>query len=111
MGSVADFMLLLTEEPALGKGGIIEKRQPIYYSGVLAGAIGQAYFVHYREGAAFDWGAIVIALIVSLTTFAFVYERAGLNRAKMSFAKWCVAFQYGFFWPIVFGVIEKYLGA
>ena len=109
--SPRDYFSLWTDSPVLGGSGVGRIRQPLFFSGVLLGALGQAVFDYYREGKTLGVGELVIAIIASLVTFPWVYYRAGLNRvAQMSFAKWCVSFQYGFFWPVILKVIEKALG-
>jgi hypothetical protein len=110
MEKLAAYFSLWTDSPAYGSStGVVKIRQPFFFLGVLIGAMAHPVFDYYRDGSGMEAGQLIVAVIASLVTFPWVYYQAGLDRATMSFAKWCVAFQYGFFWPVIFKVIEKAL--
>jgi hypothetical protein len=93
-----------------GPDGKTTSNQPIFFIGVLLGALAKVAYDHFNGKAPFAWGSLAIAAIGSLVTFPMIYKRAGLSKmGRLTFAKWCVAFQYGFFWQFVFQEIEKKL--
>lgn len=107
MKSVAEYLSLYEPSPVLGAEGIERVKQPLYFLGVVAGASSLVVYDQIRQGAPLQWGSFITALIMSVLTFPYIYENAGLESAKMSFAKWCLAFQYGFFWPVLFERIRE----
>ncbi|HMG73533.1 MAG TPA: hypothetical protein VK582_08530 [Pyrinomonadaceae bacterium] len=86
------------------QGGVT--RDVILFTGVVAGTVGQWAFASVQVGK-FGWHGLVLGLIASIVTFPVIYYNAGLNQNKLSFVKWCVAFQNGFFWPAILGQIAK----
>lgn len=112
MSAALDYFALSEPRAVLSaKGGGLERvKQPIYFIGVLLGAIALTVFNRVSEGAAWDWKSLVIALIVSILTFPYAYEHAGLSLSKMTLAKWCIAFQYGFFWPALLEKVKAAVG-
>lgn len=105
MNNVANYFSLWTDTPVLGHG-IERVRQPLYFLGVLGGACALVIFNALQGKSQLVWTPFVIALIVSIITFPYVYEHAGLGRARLSLAKWCLAFQYGFFWPALMDKVQ-----
>jgi hypothetical protein len=75
-------------------------RQIVLFTGVLAGALGQWLFEGVRNRN-FPLGGLLLGLIASLVTFPVIYYNAGLDKTKVTFVKWCLAFQSGFFWPSI----------
>lgn len=73
-------------------------RQIVLFTGVLAGAAGQWLFAAVSSRT-YSFEGLVLGLIASVVTFPAIYYNAGLDRTKVTFVKWCVAFQNGFFWP------------
>jgi len=94
------------ERPALGAAGV--KREIILFTGVVAGTIGQWLFAALGNGK-FVWQALVLGFIASIVTFPVIFYNAGLNKTKMTFVKWCVAFQNGFFWPTLLEQVSQTL--
>jgi hypothetical protein len=113
-----EYFALLTDEPAFSarktvaqEEGTLKKAQPIFFIGVLAGALAKVIYDHFMSGVAFHWGHLVAAAIGSIVSFPAIYNAAGLKRrGDMSLAKWCVAFQHGFFWQVVMQEIGKKTG-
>jgi uncharacterized membrane protein YiaA len=79
----------------------------ILFTGVLAGTVGQWVFAAVQSGNGFRLAALVLGLIASVVTFPTIYYNAGLDKVKVSFVKWCVAFQNGFFWPAIIEQVGK----
>jgi hypothetical protein len=92
----------------MGASGV--DRQVILFSGVVAGTLGQWGFSGLQDGN-FSFLGLIPGLIASIVTFPFIYENAGLNKVKVNFVKWCVAFQNGFFWPVLLEQVGKGFGA
>ena len=107
MTTFLNYFSLSEPRLVLAKGGGIQTvKQPLYFLAVLLGAFSLVIFNHIRDGAGYHWGSFVTSLIVSVLAFPYVYNHAGLKAARMSFAKWCLAFQYGFFWPAIFEKVQ-----
>ena len=88
----------------MGGNGI--DRQLVLYTGVLAGTMGQWLFVSIQNEH-FVPANLVLGLIASVVTFPSIWSNAGLNKEKVNFVKWCVAFQNGFFWPVLLELVGK----
>ena len=56
------------------------------------------------------WAPFAVAAIASLVAFPYIYEKAGLDRGQLTFAKWAVAFQNGFFWSVAIDALSKLHG-
>jgi hypothetical protein len=84
------------ERPVMGGAGV--ERQLVLFTGVVAGAVGQWLFTAFRTGN-FAPAGLILGLIASIVTFPAIYYNSGLDKTKVTFVKWCVAFQNGFFWP------------
>lgn len=89
-----------------GKGGAGVKSQFILFTGVAAGSIGQWAFSGLRNGH-FVTADLLVGLIASIVIFPTIFQKAGLNKVKVNFVKWCVAFQNGFFWPALLQQIHR----
>lgn len=89
------------ERPVFGAATGV-RRELYLFSGVLAGSVGQWLFAFAQTGKP-EWATLVLGVIASFVTFPVIFHNAGLDEAqtkfKMTFVKWCVAFQNGFFWP------------
>lgn len=97
-----DYFLLATHRLVAGGEGTEPQRQPIYFIGVLLGAIAKVYYDHFKSGVDFQWGQLGVAAIVSVVTFPTIYHTSGLDRAgSVTLTRWCIAFQYGFFWQSI----------
>lgn len=98
-------LMLGSEKPAKAD------RQIVLFTGVLAGAAGQWLFAAVSSGAlragTYSFDGLVLGLIASVVTFPAIYHNAGLDRTKVTFVKWCVAFQNGFFWPTLLDQVAR----
>jgi hypothetical protein len=94
----------LLARPVLGTGGV--ESQLILFTGVIAGSVGQWIFTWIQDGE-LEVKRLIAGLIASVVVFPLIFRKAGLIKEKMNFTKWCVAFQNGFFWPVVFGQVAK----
>jgi hypothetical protein len=79
----------------------------VLFLGVLLGAASKIVYDVVESGGLFEWKAFVVAAIASVVIFPYVYSNAGLNRGKATFAKWCLAFQNGFFWSVTMAALSK----
>ena len=74
---------------------------------MLAGSLSKVvYDAFSTEGTAITLAALLVAAIASIVTFPQIYNQAGLNRGPLTFMKWTVAFQNGFFWSVIMGEIS-----
>lgn len=106
-----NYFLLPTEVPAFGGAGTTSKNQPFYFLGVLLGALAKVLYDHFASAKPFQWGQLLVAAIASIVTFPTIYKSAGLSRkGQITFAKWCIAFQYGFFWQSVIEMAGAKIG-
>ncbi len=87
-----------------GKSGT--KREIILFTGVVAGTLGQWLFTAVGKGQ-IAWQGAILGLIASIVTFPVIFYNAGLDKEKLTFVKWCVAFQNGFFWPTLLEQVGK----
>lgn len=88
----------------MGGGGV--DRQLILYTGVLAGTIGQWLFTSIQNEH-FTLANLILGLIASVVTFPAIWSNSGLDKTKVNFVKWCVAFQNGYFWPVLIEQVGK----
>ena len=104
------------EPPLGGKSGYGEgKSQFVLFFGVLAGAFSKIAYDYFStplaQVASHDSsqyaGSIVIACIVSIVIFPQLYYTGGLDRRRLSFSHWSLAFQNGFFWNVAFAEISS----
>ena len=97
-----NYFSLLSTVPAAGGAGTLQRRQIILYLGVLAGALSSVVYDFLSSGSSFNnYAPFFLALIASVVTFPAIYKTAGLNRGRITWAKWATAFQNGFFWSII----------
>jgi hypothetical protein len=92
----------LLERPVLGDSKGV-KHEVILFTGVVVGTAGQWLFAALTSGK-FVWQGLILGFIASIVTFPAIYYNAGLNKTDpkkpgLTFVRWCVAFQNGFFWP------------
>jgi hypothetical protein len=92
------------ERPRFGAAGVI--REIFLFTGVLAGVVGQAIITELPTGN-LVWTSFIPGLIAAFVTYPAIYYNAGLNKSNMSFVKWCVAFQNGYFWPALLDQLGK----
>jgi hypothetical protein len=93
------------ESPVMG-GPTGVKRQLFLYTGVVAGTAAKWLF-DLVSGASSGFGPLLLGLIASIAIFLAIYEKAGLNKSRADFVKWCVAFQNGFFWAALLETLGK----
>ena len=86
----------------MGGQGTGSKSQVQLFAGVLLGAVSKAVYDFFANGIAWHWTSVIIAVIASVVIFPQLYYTAGLDKRKLSFAHWTLAFQNGFFWSVVF---------
>lgn len=82
------------------------KRELILFSGVLLGTVGHWIF-NMLQNNQFAWPGLILGLIAGVVVFPTIYYQAELKRSKVTFVKWCVAFQNGFFWPALFELVGQ----
>jgi|GEM_PF-5488744 len=93
------------ERAVMGPGGV--KSEVILFTGVVVGTVGQWLFTALGPDGKFRWQGLVLGFIASIVTFPVIFYQAGLNKTKLSFVKWCVAVQNGFFWPTLLEQVGK----
>ena len=73
------------------------------------GALAKVFYdwLAIQQPSALGWAPFAAAAIASLVAFPYIYEKAGLNRGSLTFAKWTVGFQNGFFWSVTIDAISK----
>ncbi|MBA1144186.1 hypothetical protein [Mesorhizobium neociceri] len=100
---IENYFSLWGAYPVMGAQGVENRRQVVLYFGVVLGAVAKAAYDFLSQAAgSFTWSDAFIALIVSMVVFPQLYYTAGLNKARMSFAHFTLAFQNGFFWGVAF---------
>jgi hypothetical protein len=110
VNNLIDYFSLYRQVPVLGKSGTENRRQIQLYLGVLAGAACKVIYDVVSANSPPRWQAFIIALIISLVVFPQLYYSGGLNKRKLSFAHWALAFQNGFFFNVAFGELAKTMG-
>lgn len=90
-----------------GRSGTGTRSQVYLFAGVVLGAAAKAIYDALVGDVGFQWPSIVIAIIVSFVIFPQLYYTGGLDRKRLSFAHWTLAFQNGFFWSVAFDQIAK----
>ena len=106
--NLMNYFSLETEVPAFGGSGKTTANQSVFFVGVLLGALSKVAYDYFDGKLPLTWGSFVLAAIGSIVTFPVIYKKAGLSRVgRLTFAKWCVAFQYGFFWQFIFHALQK----
>lgn len=102
-----DYFSLWTVVPAMGGSGTVKFRQVKLYVGVLFGALSKVVYDYLVGDGSIDYGAFLIAAIASIVVFPHIYYQSGLNKGHLTFAKWCLAFQSGFFWGVTMGALSS----
>ena len=103
--AVLDYFSLWSEVPALGGPGRARTRQAVLFVGVLVGALSKVVYDAAQSSGPMEWLAFAVAAVASVVVFPYVYYHAGLNRGQLTLAKWCLAFQNGFFWSVTMGAL------
>lgn len=98
--AILDYFSLWTYYATAGGRGETKLRQLKLFSGVLAGALSKTIFDYFSDIGEIGVGSLVVATIASFVVFPLFYAQAGLNRGRLTFSKWCLAFQHGFFWSV-----------
>jgi hypothetical protein len=92
------------ERPVMGAVGVVS--EIFLFTGVIAGTVGRWVISHFEQ-ASYNWKGLMVGLIAAVITFPTIYSNAGLNRSDKAFVKWCVAFQNGYFWPVLLEQVGK----
>ena len=100
LGSLKKYFALESQIAILGERGSTNRRQLRLYIGVLCGAMAKEAYDALQSSAPISWTRIAMAFIASIVVFPALYSTAGLNRGPLTFSKWCIAFQNGFFWGV-----------
>jgi hypothetical protein len=87
-----------------GAAGVVSEL--FLFSGVAAGTIGR-WLISLLDQESFSWTGLLAGLVAAIVTFPAIYANAGLNRSDKTFVKWCVAFQNGYFWPVLLEQVGK----
>jgi hypothetical protein len=109
LANIVDYFSLWTTVAEAGGSGKGRFRQPLAFLGVLLGALTKVFYdwLTASQASALTWQSFVVAAIAGLVAFPYIYEKAGLNRGELGFAKWAVAFQNGFFWSVAMDAVMK----
>ncbi|MDN3272631.1 hypothetical protein QWJ07_00160 [Frankia sp. RB7] len=112
MANIINYFSLWTTVPELGgSSGQSHVRQPLILLGVLLGALAKVVYDWLTsQAASLSWQPFAVAAIAGLVAFPYLYEKAGLNRGRLTLAKWLLAFQNGFFWSVAMDAISKLHG-
>jgi hypothetical protein len=108
---VEDYFSLWGPRPVFGGQGAENQRQVWLFIGVALGAICKAVYDALTHAEFLEWKSMLIGAIASLVVFPQLYYTGGLNRRKLSFAHWTLAFQNGFFWSVALNALFKKFGA
>jgi hypothetical protein len=111
LSRVAGYFSLSGPRPMLGAGEASNRDQVVLFIGVALGASAKVVYDALVGGGAINASAFVVALIASLVVFPQLHDTGGLNRKKLSFAHWALAFQNGFFWSVAFDQIAQQMSA
>lgn len=101
---IIDYFSLVSTEPLAGGTGT--NRQVKLYIGVLLGALSKVIYDLLASGEGVSFSSFLIAAIASVVVFPHIYKEAGLNKGPLTFSKWCLAFQNGFFWGVTMGALS-----
>jgi hypothetical protein len=107
---IAGYFSLWDPRPVLGGTGTQNQRQVYLFAGVALGAVCKVIYDALTSTGLLEWKSFIVALIASLVVFPQLYYSGGLNRRKLSFAHWAMAFQNGFFWSIALSTLSSKLG-
>jgi hypothetical protein len=110
LGKIRDYFSLYGPAPVLGKGGSQNRSQIGLFFCVAAGACSKVVYDFFANAGDLGWKTFVVALIASVVIFPQLYWSGGLDKKKLSFAHWALAFQNGFFWSVGLAQLSKSLG-
>jgi hypothetical protein len=113
LASLVDYFSLWTTVPELGGPAAQSRiRQPLLFLGVLLGALAKVIYdwLTAPQTSGLAWQPFVVATIAGIVAFPYIYEKAGLNRGRLTFAKWTVSFQNGFFWSVAMDALSRLHG-
>ena len=88
-------------------GGTENESQIRLYFGVLLGALCKVPYDYYISGIEISVPTIIVSVIASIVVFPQIYAQASLNRGPVTFMRWAVAFQNGFFWSVAIEAIRS----
>jgi hypothetical protein len=109
--TLSRYFSLYGPAPAFGGStGSENKRQVQLFGGVALGAVCKVIYDAFTSAGNLGWKVFAVALIASLVVFPQLYYSGGLNRKKLTFAHWALAFQNGFFWSVALSELTKKLG-
>ena len=100
--SIGEYFALKGPVPVFGGAGAGTRSQVYLFIGVLLGACSKMLYDVATADGAIGWKSAIIAVIVSVVIFPQLYYTGGLDKRKLSFAHWTLAFQNGFFWSVAF---------
>jgi len=107
---LANYFSLWGPYPVMGGTGSEKRKQVYLFAGVALGAASKVIYDVITQSTAFAIGPLAVALIASVVIFPQLYYTGGLDRRKLSFAHWALAFQNGFFWSVAFDQLVKKVG-
>jgi uncharacterized membrane protein len=93
--------------PVMGASGTQMKSQVLLFLGVLLGAFSKEIYNYFDSAVAMSAPSLAVAAIASIVVFPQLYYVGGLDKRRLSFAHWTLAFQNGFFWSFTFAEIVK----
>src|SRR5258707_15690176 len=92
MEEVSNYFSLYGPSPVLGGAGSENKRQVKLFAGVALGAVCKVIYDAFTSAGDLGWKVFAVALIASLVVFPQLYYSGGLNKKKLTFAHWALAF-------------------
>jgi hypothetical protein len=91
----------------MGKGGLVITKEVKLYLGVAGGVAARPIYDALINSTSVAWPLVLAGIIASVLIFPGVYDKGELNRGPLTWAKWCIAFQNGFFWQSLVETIAK----
>ena len=104
---LAGYFSLRTQMAVLGGAGAVFKKELKLYAGVAMGTMARPIYDALINSTPIGWPIVGAGLIASVIVFPAVYANGGMNRGSLTLAKWCVAFQNGFFWQALMETISS----
>ena len=104
---IFDYFALKGPVPVAGRVGTDTQSQVYLFLGVLLGAFAKIVYDHLSSSTAVTPGQFLLVAVVSVVIFPQLYYSGGLDRRRLSFAHWTLAFQHGFFWSVAFAALVK----
>ncbi len=105
-----DYFSLSGPRAELGEGESSNIDQVILFVGVALGASAKVVYDAITASGPLNVPTFAIALIASLVIFPQFHYSGGLNKKRISFAHWALAFQNGFFWSIALDQVASRMG-